>query len=162
MADDGPGHEDKRLTCGYVDQGFFHAAANPERGFPSIHAHLTDFGPSVRLHDGVDLGAGVGWVSFSGKNVNTDRRLTLTPIRLILRPITMAVPEVHRKRYMGALSIYWKETFVGGRLTGADFGAAEDAFFVKGELVRSFGFNVDITALFPARWDLRRHDKKKS
>jgi hypothetical protein len=48
---------------------------------------------------------------------------------------------------MGVLSIYWKETYVVGRLTGADFGNPASGFEVDGELIRSFGFNLDFTAL---------------
>lgn len=155
QADRGPGHDDPRLICGYFDQGFFRAAADPTRGFPRLGAHLTDIGPSARLHDGIDIGGGFGWVAFSGDEIETKRRLTLTPLRIILRPILLAVPEHHRKPWMGFLNFYWKETYVVGRLTGADFGAPNDALSVNGELVRSFGLNLDVTALFPAKWNLR-------
>jgi hypothetical protein len=151
-ADSGPGHRDPRPICAYVDQGFFHAAENPARGFGKIRAHLTDVGPSARIHDGVDVGAGIGWVTFSGDRVNVPAHFTITPIRLILRPITLAVPEEHRARWMGVLNIYWKETYVKGRLSAEQFGSTTDNFSVNGELIRSFGFNVDITALFPAKW----------
>jgi hypothetical protein len=155
LADSGPGHRDPRLICAYVDQGFFHAPANDERGFAKIGAHLTDIGPSLRLHDGVDLGAGFGWVTFSGQRVDVSPHLTITPLRLIFRPITMILPEEYRKRWMGVLNIYWKETFVVGKLNGRDFGSPTDGFAVDGELVRSFGLNVDVTALFPAKWGFR-------
>jgi hypothetical protein len=151
-ADSGPGHADPRLICAYVDQGFFRAPANEARGFAKIGAHLTDIGPSLRLHDGVDLGAGFGWVTFSGKRVEASPHLTITPLRLIFRPITMILPEEYRHRWMGVLNIYWKETFVVGKLRGTDFGSPTDAFSVDGELVRSFGLNVDVTALFPSKW----------
>ncbi len=151
-ADHGPGHRDPRLICGYVDQGFFHAPENAARGFGKISAHLTDIGPSARIHDGVDIGAGIGWVTFSGERVNVPAHFTITPIRLILRPITLAIPEERRARWMGVLNIYWKETYVKGRLSAEQFGSTTDTFSVNGELIRSFGFNVDITALFPAKW----------
>ena len=134
QADRGPGHEDRRLICGYVDQGYFEADANEDRGFPKIRAHLTDFGPSIRLHDGVDIGAGMGWVSFKGTGIDVGRHLTFTPIRIILRPLTMAVPEVYRKRWMGVLNFYWKETYFVGKLSAQDFGSSTDPFAVDGEL----------------------------
>jgi hypothetical protein len=154
-ADRGPGHQDQRLMCGYVDQGYFEAAANEARGFPGIRAHLTDFGPSIRLHDGVDIGAGMGWVSFKGTGIDVGRHLTFTPIRIILRPIAMAVPEEYRKRWMGVLNFYWKETYFVGKLTAQDFGSSTDPFAVDGELIRSVGLNFDITALFPAKWGFK-------
>ena len=154
-ADNGPGHADPRLICAYIDQGLFRAPRNDARGFAKIGAHLTDIGPSLRLHDGVDLGAGFGYVTFSGDRVEASPHLTVTPLRLIFRPVTLIVPEEYRRRWMGVLNIYWKETFVVGKLNARDFGSATDGFSVDGELVRSFGLNFDVTALFPAKWGFR-------
>jgi hypothetical protein len=154
-ANSGPGHADPRLICAYIDQGFFHAAANNARGFAKIGAHLTDIGPSLRLHDGVDLGAGFGWVTFNGDRVEASPHMTITPLRLIFRPITMLAPEQYRRKWMGVLNIYWKETFVVGKLNARDFGSMTDGFSIDGELVRSFGLNVDVTALFPAKWGFK-------
>ena len=108
------------------------------------------------MHDGVDIGGGIGWVTFSGESVKK-RQLTLTPVRVILRPILLAVPEHYRRTWMGVLNIYWKETYVIGKLTGADFGAPNNPFAVNGELIRSFGFNLDVTALFPDKWRRSRN-----
>jgi hypothetical protein len=151
----GPGHMDQRLWCGYFDQGFFKAPANPARGFPEVHAHLTDIGPSLRLHDGIDLGVGFGWVTFDGDRVTASPAMTVTPLRLVMRPGLIAVPEAYRKRWMGILSVYWKETYVIGRLNAADFGSQTDPFQINGELIRSFGFTFDITSLFPAKWGFK-------
>jgi hypothetical protein len=154
-ADSGPGHADPRLICAYIDQGLFRAPRNDARGFGKVGAHLTDVGPSLRLHDGVDLGAGFGYVTFSGDRVEASPHLTVTPLRLIFRPVTLIVPEEYRRRWMGVFNIYWKETFVVGKLNARDFGSTTDGFAVDGELVRSFGLNFDVTALFPAKWGFR-------
>jgi hypothetical protein len=156
----GPRHAEMRWICGYLDQGFFSADASPpdvdpQQRFPRLRAHMTDIGPSARLHDGIDLGGGLGWVTFSGSGVDKSQ-MTLTPVRLILRPILLAVPEHYRQPWMGVLNIYWKQTYVIGRLTGADFGAPQNAFHVDGEMIRSFGFNFDVTALFARRWKIPR------
>jgi hypothetical protein len=156
----GPGHKDQRLICGYIDQGFFNtsgSSTNSERGFSKIRAHLSDLGFSARLHDGIDLGAGMGWVNFSGENVTAGTKFALTPIRLVVRPLLLAIPEARRDklRWMGVLSVYWKETYVAGKLKASDFGSSTDTFSVDGELIRSFGFNADITALFPAKWGFK-------
>jgi hypothetical protein len=155
FANDGPGHEEQRVWCGYVDQGFFNSKVDMERGFPEIRTHLTDIGPSVRLHDGVDLGVGFGWVTFNGTGVTAAPHMTLTPMRLVMRPILIAVPEAYRKRWMGVLSVFWKETYVIGSLTAEDLGSATDPFSSDGELIRSFGFNFDITAALPAKWGFK-------
>jgi hypothetical protein len=153
-AENGPGHEDGRPWCGYFDYGRFKASANDQRGFPDITTQMFDLGPSARLHDGVDLGVGFGWATFNGEGVTAAPHLTVTPFRLVMRPALIAVPEAYRKRWMGLVSIYWKETYVVGRLKAKDFGSAKDPFQVNGELIRSFGLNVDITALFPAKWGI--------
>ena len=151
----GPGHDDQRLWCGYFDYGRFKAPRNDERGFPAITTQMFDLGPSARLHDGIDLGVGFGWATFNGDGVTASPHITVTPFRLVMRPALIAVPEAYRKRWMGLVSVYWKETYVVGKLSAKDFGSARDPFQVNGELIRSFGLNVDITSLFPAKWGFK-------
>jgi hypothetical protein len=153
----GPGHAHERLVCGYFDLGRFESPRDldPERGFPAISARLYDVGPSARVHDGVDIGGGFGWVTFTGEGVNFSK-FTFTPLRVVLRPLVIAVPDDLRKRWMGVFSFYWKETYVRGPLTAADFGLPGSTWSENGELIRSFGMNVDLTALIPWNIPLRR------
>ena len=150
----GSGHTHERLVCGYFDFGSFSADADqdPERGFPALTARLYDFGPSARIHDGVDIGGGFGWVRFKGDGVDV-KRAAFTPLRVILRPILLALPDEWRQEWMGVFSFYWKETYVWGRLSGADFGV-DNGWSENGELIRSYGVNLDATALIPVvtRW----------
>src|SRR5262249_21187586 len=137
------------LACVYFDQGFFSAEADTR--FPKVKATLTDFGGSVRVVDGLDFGAGIGRISFSA-NGSHSSKLTVTPFRAVLRPILLAVRWPERRRWMGAVNLYWKETFVKGPLDGSDFGVAAASFSGKSELVRSFGMQFDLTALCPAKY----------
>jgi hypothetical protein len=103
-------------------------------------------GPSVRLHDGLDLGGGFGLARVSGDGFASFNRWSITPFRLVLRPLLIAVPEHQRHEWMGVLSVFWKETYFYGRVTGADFNV-ETPYVVDGELTRSFGVNFDLGAV---------------
>jgi hypothetical protein len=156
-AEAGAGHKDKTMVCGYFDYGRFHSEVAvgtvDARGFPNVTANLYDVGPSVRLHDGLDIGGGFGRISFTARPPMQPElsraRWTITPFRSVIRPLLLAVPEQHRKDWMGVFSLYWKETYIAGKLTGADFGAPRDSYAVDGELVRSFGIIIDASALLP-------------
>lgn len=149
-ADTGAGHSDERMICGYFDIGSFESDGDqdPDRGFPALTARMYDFGPSARIHDGIDIGAGVGWVQFSGSGVDR-KQGAFTPLRVVIRPVLLALPERMRRVWMGVFSFYWKETYVWGRMTGADFGAPQSNWVEDGEMIRSFGINLDLTALLP-------------
>lgn len=150
QANTGGGHNHERMICGYFDIGSFESEGDqdPERGFPPLTARMYDFGPSARIHDGIDIGAGVGWVQFSGSGVDR-RQGAFTPLRVIIRPVLLALPDRMRREWMGIFSFYWKETYVWGRMTGADFGAPQSDWVEDGEMIRSFGINLDLTALLP-------------
>jgi hypothetical protein len=149
---EGPGHKDRAFVCGYADVARFSADAGG--GFPQLTATSIDAGPSARLHDGVDVGVGIGRIVFRGSGVKQGYT-TLTPIRLVLRPILLALPEEKRRAWMGFFNIYWKETYVEGLIKAADLGAPSSDWSVDGELIRSFGFNIDVGALFPTNWHMR-------
>jgi hypothetical protein len=148
--DFGEGHTDPKLVCGYFDFGRFRSNADPDRGFPNVSANFYDFGPSVRLHDGLDFGGGFGFVTIDSHATTgtvSTTKATITPFRSVIRPILIAVPEHYRKAWMGVFSLYWKETYVAGELTGADFGNPDVGRISDGELVRSFGMILDASAL---------------
>jgi hypothetical protein len=162
----GPGHRDKRFVCGYLDFGIFQTP--PERidsvtgqavyrnGFPQVHAFLWDIGPSARLHDGLDIGGGFGRVEFKRPGADGFGRNTITPLRVVMRPVLLALPEHLRKKWMGVFSIFWKETYVIGELNGAHFGIPDSKWSVDGELIRSFGINFDLTAFITKDWRWRK------
>jgi hypothetical protein len=153
----GPGHAHPPLLCGYFDAAFFKAEA--QNDFNEVRAHFFDFGPSARFFDSLDIGVGAGVVTIQSrdskrKNFETNRA-TLVPVRVVLRPVLVFVPDDRRQRWMGFVGIYFKETYISGRLNGAEFGASNSSYHVNGELVRSFGLNLDVTALVPSSLKLR-------
>jgi hypothetical protein len=142
------GNTEKHPPCVYFDKGLFNVDADSIKGFPKIDTSLNDFGGSVRLVDGLDIGGGLGWISFDSGE--THRKFTVTPIRLVTRPLLLATPPGFlgkNRHYLGVLSVYWKEVFVSGDITGEDFGVAAAKFRSKGESVSSFGIVFDATAL---------------
>jgi len=159
-ANSGSGHRDLSLICAYFDFGGFTNDVGETgvdlNGFPTVTADLFDFGGVARLHDGLDIGGGFGFVRFSSESAQGtihETRMTLTPLRTVVRPLLLVWPEHRRKKWMGILSLYWKETYIVGELQGADFGAPENSYRSNGELVRSFGVTLDWTALIPTiKW----------
>ena len=127
-------------------------------GYPEICVNLIDIGASARLHDGLDIGGGFGWAWFRHDNDATrtevtTRKLTLTPIRVVLRPLLFVIPEKKYNRVARAISVYWKEVWVSGPIRGRDFGQRprldEPEFREGSALATSFGFTVDVTAFLP-------------
>jgi hypothetical protein len=152
LSDRSASHTHPELFCVFVDQGFFSSPADAARGYPELRAHMTDVGLSVRLIDGLDLGAGVGWLSFRGDRIPaTTRKLTLTPVRIVIRPLLLALPEEIRRPWLGGLSFYWKQVYIPGRIQGREFGQIPPdglaPFSGPAEAVESFGFALDATAL---------------
>jgi hypothetical protein len=145
----GAGHADKHLICAFTDVVRFSAPA--DRGYPDLTATSFDVGTSARLHDGVDLGVGFGRISFRGADVH-EGYWTLTPVRLVIRPILLALPEEKRRGWMGLFNLYWKETYVKGPIRARDLGAPQLDWTVQGELIRSFGVNIDVGTLFPTNF----------
>jgi hypothetical protein len=137
---------DRPLGCFYFDTGFFSADADTR--FPAVNANLYDFGGSVRMIDGLDIGGGIGWVNFR-TDTSSHSKLTLTPLRIVARPLLIALPGHLHQRWMGVISLYWKEILIVGPISGSDFGVDPAQFQSKSELVRSLGMIVDVTALLP-------------
>ena len=141
------------LRCLFLDLSRFHADQDPDQGYPALSVWLTDFGGSLRIADGLDIGAGIGVMAFGGDTV-PDAKLVLSPIRIVARPIVLATPRSSRRDWQGFFNIYWKQTFVPGDLTGDEFGQVPPPgtpkFSLKGgELLGSFGVAIDVTSLIP-------------
>jgi len=152
VREDGARRDDNRpLPCIYFDKGLYTAKEDVARGFPRIHASLNDIGGSVRFRDVVDAGAGIGWITLDG-GTDTHSKFTATPIRIVARPLLFALKPGHpsdsSRRYFGALSVFYKTTFVTGPITGEDFGVERSKFTSDGEFLQSYGFIIDLTALF--------------
>jgi hypothetical protein len=159
LRDIGPGHTHNRFICGYFDSGRYKAYEEDPRfpGLADLQARMYDLGPVARVHDGVDIGGGFGWVRFKGMGGAVDlKKMTFTPIRIILRPAIIALPdELRRKwRWAGIFTMYFKETYVKGKLEAADFDVQSSDWAENGELVRSFGINLDLLALLPGDWGI--------
>lgn len=138
--------DQQKLPCVYYDQAFYDADVDTKKGFPALKVNFWDIGPSVRLFDWLDIGAGVGRISFTPKDTSdTHARFGFTPVRVVVRPLLLLPLE--RKQWMGILSVYVKETFFNGPFVGSDFGAPANPFSSAGELKTSAGITFDFSSL---------------
>jgi len=145
-----PDKSQRKMACVYYDQAFYHTDADTKKGFPELKANFWDVGPAVRLFDWLDIGAGVGRISFTPEgSSDSHAKFGFTPIRVVFRPLYLF--PVNRQKWMGILCVFIKETFFSGPYTGADFGAPNNPFTSAGELKTSAGMTLDLTALI-YRW----------
>lgn len=159
------------LPCAYVEWVHFKSESdfkgNPDSvaGYPEIHVRQFDIGMSVRLHDALDIGGGYGriWFRHDDEATGTEAtkaKFTITPVRVVMRPLLFFVPENRWRPFAGAVSVYWKEVFVPGPIRGDDFGEkrpkgqaefSEDATFAA-----SVGVILDVTAFLRGFLEFKR------
>jgi hypothetical protein len=153
--------------CLYYDRIRFAAPETPDLApprptvlYPEVRVTTHDLGGSVPIADGMfDIGAGIGWLHVSNARTdNTETRFTITPIRLASRPFFFVSKfrnwDNRWEKLLGSFKVYVKETAVLGDSIGAeDFGSdttlpnnlAAGFTTPRGELVRSYGFVIDLT-----------------
>lgn len=121
----------------YDDAAALSVDADDARGFPKIDVRTHDIGASVPFAQGMfEIGAGMGWISVS-PNGSTARRPTVTPLRLVSRPLTL-IPRIREAissdssayewdrwdRLATSFKVYIKETAILGPTLGPeDLGA---------------------------------------
>lgn len=130
--------------CVYADDATYRPKPTANPGFTKNNVGTQDFGVAVRMNNWLDLGAGIGRLKFQGAG----GRLTLTPVRIVVRPLLLVKPINNNRvarQLVGTLSFYLKESVVGP-LTGADFGTPLVPFTSGKELKTSVGFTLDLTA----------------
>jgi len=144
-----PREPDARETCLYFDRRWFHA--DDEARFYPVNVTITEFGPSFRLHRAVELGAGVGWMSFSSKHGVTNQefegsRMTITFSRLVVKPlVALPVQTFRNDPDWGFLQYYIRETVVVGELTQGDFASKPGTTFSRtNQRLTSMGFIIDV------------------
>ena len=139
------------LPCAYYDHGWYNVDANSTKDFPRLHAGMWEIGASARLFDWLDLGAGLGRISFHPEGNGDHGKATFTPFRVVLRPLLFIPAERDYRRMLGAVSVFVKETRVQGPITGADFGVPANPFNSDKETKTSWGITFDLTALCPKK-----------
>jgi len=99
------------------------------------------------LDPAFSIGAGAGWMWFSGDNLDqTPRRFVFTPISAAFMPLKLVAKN---SRVGGVLVIRAEEVAIVGSMTAADFNTTSTSRFrARSELVRSVSVMFDIGALF--------------
>lgn len=146
----------RNKNCWFIDYTRYIADADSSRGFPRIRAEGLDVGGTYFIGGPFDIGAAIGYVQFEPAGHEAIRRLTLTPLRLHIRPLWFVDPEKHFRaewRWLGRLAyipkLYVKLTAVPKSILGSEFGAPKPVdpgqeFQTKGELVTSYGVVFDL------------------
>jgi hypothetical protein len=138
------------VPCFFLD--FRNFKAEEDDRFPEVSAKVVEFGFSFQLRRALEMGSGVGWIRFKsasrlgGTDVTTDR-MTLTPLRVVVKPL-LALPYFRQhSRWGSVLKYYVRESVLIGRLTGEDFGVQRGVFNTEHEFVTSAGFIIDVGEL---------------
>jgi len=122
------------------EKALFADAPNERKG--RVAAHLVS-GLLMRQFDpALAMGAGVGWLWFSGSNVTGHPgRLAFTPISIAFSPLKVFAPS---SRKAGFIVIHAEEIAVLGRLTARDFDpASKSSFNTNSDLVSSIAVTLD-------------------
>jgi hypothetical protein len=137
-------------TCLFIDVRRFHA--DEDDRFHPVDTQITEFGPSVRLHRAVELGAGVGYLSFHSVNPASRQefdgtRMTISFPRLVFKPFM--TPTNVKNPDWGFFQMYVRETIIVGELTQDDFASKPgNEFSRRHQRVRSMGFIIDAPSAF--------------
>ena len=141
-----PRNPDEVSTCLFVDVRRFHA--EEDERFHPVDITVSEFGSSIRLHRAIEIGAGIGWMSFSSNYPGNDdeiegTRLTISFPRLVFKPLLAAKREGGNPDW-GFIQLYARETIVVGDLDQGDFASKPgNVFSRRHQRVRSMGFIID-------------------
>jgi len=140
-------------SCLFFDWRSFEAKED-DRFYP-VNLDITEFGASARLHPTVELGGGIGWLSFNSRFPGasddiTGTRLTISFPRVTFKPL-MAIPFKpfnNSRGGWGFLQLYFRETIVVGNLTDEDFATKPGNDFSRDDQrISSMGFIIDATTV---------------
>jgi hypothetical protein len=112
--------------------------------------HIYKYGGTMfyRFHPMVDLGAGVGWIAFSGDGVTQPGRLTLTPIALTFSPFAWKRASGRQPKASRFVHLIFSETYVTQGITAANFSSVS-AYTKGGEFINNVALGVDFGGFIP-------------
>jgi len=155
---------ERSIACLYLETQRFKRptpdTADPNRTFDSrgfplrLNARLVEVGVNYPIAPVFEVGAGVGRMRFSVKESGGDSTLTtkwtFTPVRMTFLPLNLA-PSLRKFKAASALKFVFKETYIIGDVTGADFralaGSEAEGYVSRGDLVRALTAELDLSAL---------------
>jgi hypothetical protein len=129
--------------------GAFYNKAHPrfedDKDTRIIKAYTFEPTYMVRVTPVLDLGAGAGFMVFSGSGFNAVRKFISTPFIVSIAPLAALHPEDSRWRF---LKFRFEEQFYPwGFDAKSDFGSTISSFRSYNEWARSAGFSVDLFAV---------------
>jgi len=157
----------KMSKCLFVDQRWF-VTNNDSSRFYRTMVKTTEFGPAIRLHPALEVGAGLGGMWFTSESPEKPFRATqwtITFPRVVFMPL-LAIPGLENAGW-GFFKMYFRESVIVGTVDQNDIATKPgNTFSVNDDRVRSAGFIIDITALVPGLHDgivnLKNKNKDKT
>ncbi len=135
--------EVRAAWAGTDDQALFQDRPNELVG--TTTAHVAELLAMRQFDRAVGVGAGAGWIWFSGSNLDGHPgRLLLTPLSISASPLRL----VTTSRWMQAVTVRFEEQWVTKGFVATDFNRISTSTYSSGgELLRSVSILVDVFAL---------------
>jgi hypothetical protein len=134
----------RKYPCWFFD--YRRLVSHTNDRFPTrVQVKIFEAGATWELQPFMELGVGAGFMRFNTAGLIRNR-LTITPLRFVFMPIR-AFPKFQNSRRARFLKYYVRETWMPQTLTGADFAAKDTGFKVRGDVLTSAGFLIDVFEL---------------
>ena len=155
-----------KLPCWFVDQSLF--KNDDDDNFPArVTISSWNFGPTWKFlrYGQVEVGAGIGWMTFEGPDGDANKHFTITPFRLAVAPIALFAPPSSMPGWMGpvlrnwssSIKVYARGTLIPGDIDATNFGVplgtgpGQSTFTASNDFVMSAGIVLDLGELFLPR-----------
>ncbi len=141
---------DPRTPCFFFEKNFG-LSADPDGRFDEVKAHLWSVGVTFPIRRALEVGFGVGQLSFDSKGVSSSR-VAITIPRVVIKPLFLlstipSLSELRKKQY-GVLKFYLNTVTIAGT-AGEDFGISNTVYDERGkrDWLTSVGFTFDLLEL---------------
>jgi hypothetical protein len=111
-----------------------------------VHGFRLDPIYLLRVDRALDIGAGAGFIRFSGEGFDPLYRFTFTPLSVSFVPLAVA----RDSAWTRVLRVRFEETYLTKGFVGADFGNRDTKFSTGGEFKTTAGIVVNFVALMEA------------
>jgi hypothetical protein len=117
-----------------------------------VRASKVDAVASIRVLPSLDIGAGGGFIRFTGEDVNDDLRATIIPLSLTYTPLALMGSTKGTGRL---LRIRLETMYIPFGFTGADWGQpglSQSLYATDGNWVLTGGLLIDLGAFMKPEW----------
>jgi hypothetical protein len=154
MAEKFPCFSNAQPVKSYLQAHFGRAESKDTPVFPDtpsdtrfVNTTAVDLFFMLRLHPAVSIGAGFGWMWFTGQGFSVVQSPTATPIAFAISPLVMAWPH---ERWARVPVMKFDEVYIYRSLDASDF-ASKSSYVSHGEILRRYSVVFDVGAYFGVR-----------